>query len=38
MIAELNNFMTASQRIIGYTELDMEDELVKEVDSKLTEN
>lgn len=38
MIAELNNFMTASQRIIGYTELDLEDELVKELDSKLTEN
>lgn len=29
MIAELNNFMTASQRIIKYTELEEEDALIK---------
>jgi hypothetical protein len=35
MIAELQNFMTCSQRAIGYTKLPQEDDLVKDFDKKL---
>lgn len=34
MAAELNNFMTSSQRVIKYTQLDQEDELVKLTDAE----
>lgn len=34
MAAELNNFMTSSQRVIKYTQLDQEDELVKLTDTE----
>lgn len=35
MYAEIENTMTSSQRMIGYTKLDTEDELVKPGDKKL---
>ena len=35
MAAELDNFMTSSQRIVEYTELDQEDDLIKENDDDL---
>ena len=35
MYAEIDNFMTSFQRIHEYTELEQEDELVKEIDETL---
>jgi len=35
MYADLQNQMTSSQRLIEYTDLDLEDDLVKEGDKKL---
>lgn len=35
MYAEFDNFMTSSQRMVQYTKLPLEDELIKELDSSL---
>jgi hypothetical protein len=35
MYAEFDNYMTSSQRMVQYTQLDQEDDLIKAIDSKL---
>jgi len=35
LFSEINNYMTSSQRMVTYTQLESEDEIVKPIDSTL---